>query len=151
MERIAHLPIPPDLTRLGLLPWANTVGASTVMAQSQPTLGWWTAAPSASTVMVLEESLRQIEQWYRLPAPEAVRRFIRQHVALASLLVEAIDPLTQFFGPAPRVSLRLVSDPEVEDWDELFAYIQVSISPEEALERLHQLDEEWFLDRIDRR
>ena len=100
--------------------------------------------------MVLEESLHQIEQWYRLPAPESVRRFIRQHVALASLLVEAIDPLTQFFGPAPRVSLRLVSDPEVEDWDELFAYIQVSVSPEEALERLRKLDEEWFLDRLDR-
>ncbi len=100
--------------------------------------------------MTLEESLRQIEQWYLLPSPHAVKRFIRQNPALATLLVEAIEPLYQFFGPTPRVSLRVVSDPEVEDYTELFAYIHVSFPPEEARRRLHQMDESWFLDRLER-
>jgi len=47
------------------------------------------------------------------------------------------------------VVLEVVSDPEVEDMDELFAYILTSFPVDEALARLAKLDEEWFLDQLD--
>jgi hypothetical protein len=48
------------------------------------------------------------------------------------------------------VTLEVVSDPEVEGVEELFAYILTSLPVNEALARLHRLDEEWFLDQLDR-
>lgn len=110
----------------------------------------WVYAPGASTIMALEESLRQIEQWYFLPDPAEVKRFIRQRPALAPLLVEAIAVLYKYFGPGPYVRLRVVTDPEAEDCEELFAYIRVALPPDEALERLNRLDDEWFLDQLGR-
>ena len=123
---------------------------STSLSLTSPALRHWTYAPGASAVMALEEALRQIEQWYLLPSPEPVRSFIRRNPSLAALLIEAIAPLYEFFGPAPHVSVRVVPDPEVENYDQLLAYVRVALPAEEARRRLHQLDEVWFLDQLDR-
>ncbi len=69
---------------------------------------------------------------------------------LVEVLLEAHVYLQKYFGPDPRVTLEVVSDPEVEGMDELFAYIVTTLSVDEALARLDRLDEEWFLDQIDR-
>jgi len=80
----------------------------------------------------------------------AVGRFLHTHPQLIEVLLEASVYLQKHFGPDPQVTLEVVSDPEVEGVEELFAYILTSLPVNEALARLHRLDEEWFLDQLDR-
>ena len=51
------------------------------------------------------------------------------------------------------MTLEVTFDPDSEnpaDSEELFAYIPTSLPVEEALDRLHQLDQEWFLNQLHR-
>lgn len=94
--------------------------------------------------------LYQIEEIYSLRNAETVRGFLHTYPQLIEVLLEAHVYLQRYFGPDPQVTLEVVSDPEVEAIEELFAYILASLPVDEALTRLDKLDEEWFLDQLDR-
>jgi hypothetical protein len=100
---------------------------------------------------IVERSrLRQLGEFYSFRDALAIRGFLRAHPQLTEVLLEAHAHLQECFGPDPQVALEVVSDPEAEGPDELFAYILTSLPADEALARLDRLDEEWFLDQLDR-
>ena len=103
-------------------------------------------------VLDISESqrLHQLEGIYSLRNAAAVRRFLRAYPQLVEALLEARVYLQKYFGPDPQVTLEVVSDPEVEGVEELFAYIRTSLPVDEALAQLNRLDEEWFLGQLDR-
>ena len=103
-------------------------------------------------VLDISESQRlyHLEGIYSLRHAAAVRRFLHACPQLVEVLLEARVYLQKYFGPDPQVTLEVVSDPEVEGVEELFAYILTSLPVDEALARLDKLDEEWFLDQLDR-
>ncbi len=105
---------------------------------------------TASTVKAFEQTLQQIEHLYLVTNSSVVRQFIRLHPTLAGVLREAYGPLSELFGPSPKVSLSVVHDPEQENLTELIASILTPLEPDAALGRLDALDEYWFLDQIDR-
>jgi hypothetical protein len=72
------------------------------------------------------------------------------HPGLIEVLMEAWPYLSKHFGPHPMVSLEVVHDPTSPDVDQLFAYIHTSLAADEALDKLDELDEEWFLSRADK-
>lgn len=96
------------------------------------------------------QRLYQLEEIYSLRNAAAIQRFLHAYPQLVEILLEACVYLQEHFGPDPQVTLEVVSDPEVEGVEELFAYILTSLPVHEALARLHRLDEEWFLDQLDR-
>jgi hypothetical protein len=96
------------------------------------------------------QCLHQLEEIYSLRDAATVRRFLHTCPQLVEVLLEAHGYLQEYFGPDPQVVLEVVSDPEAESVDELFAYILTSLPADEALARLDRLDEEWFLDQLDR-
>lgn len=96
------------------------------------------------------QRLHQLEEMYSLRNAPTVRRFLRAYPQLVDVLLGAHVYLQKYFGPDPQVTLKVVSDPEVEGMEELFAYILTSLPVDEALARLDRLDEEWFLDQLDR-
>jgi hypothetical protein len=104
---------------------------------------------AASTVLS-RDIMHQLEEIYSFRHAAAVRRFLRAYPQLVEVLLGAHDYLQKYFGPDPQVTLQVVSDPEVEGVDELFAYILVSLPANEALAQLNRFDEEWFLDQLDR-
>ena len=69
---------------------------------------------------------------------------------LIDLLLEAHAYLERYFGLDPQVVLEVVSDPDSNDSEELFANIRTSLPVDEALERLDQLDQGWFLAQLGR-
>jgi len=91
-----------------------------------------------------------LEKLYTYRRPMEVKGYIKAHSFLVPLLVEAYDKIGEYFGSNPAVVLEVVTDPEADDYRELFAFIQISLSPEEALSRLDQLDKEWWLDASDK-
>lgn len=94
--------------------------------------------------------LHQIEKFYSLRNRTDVRRFLRTHPQLIEVLLDARAHVQEHFGSGIPVVLEVVSDPEVEGWDQLFAYILTSLPVREALAQLNKLDKEWFLDQLDR-
>lgn len=96
------------------------------------------------------DHLHQLEDIYSLHNTAAVRHFLYAYPQLVEVLLDAHVYLQKYFGTEPKVTLKVVSDPEVEGMDELFAYILTSLPVDEALARLNRLDEEWFLDQLDR-
>ncbi len=78
-----------------------------------------------------------------------MKKFLAAHPFLEPLLVETYDKIGNYFGPQPEVVLEVVADPEADDDRELFTFIRTSLPPQEALEKLDQLDENWWLDAGD--
>jgi len=103
-----------------------------------------------SSVLVGQgEKLSQIKRIYSFRDEAETARFLRIHPALIDLLLEAPPHVERYFGPNPQVVLEVVADPEASDSEELFANICTSLPVEEALERLDQLDEGWFLAQLE--
>lgn len=96
------------------------------------------------------EKLFQLQETYGLRLEPPVGRFLHAHPTLVDLLLEAYAYLEQYFGLNPQVGLEVVSDPDSDDSEELFANIRTSLSVDEALERLDRLDQGWFLAQLGR-
>lgn len=105
---------------------------------------------TSSVLIEQEEKLSQIRRIYGFRGEAEAVRFLRMHPALIDLLLEAPPHVERYFGANPEVVLEVVVDPEANDSEELFANIRTSLPVEEALERLDQLDEGWFLAQLER-
>ena len=97
-----------------------------------------------------ESPFETIAQNFILRQPSHILEFIDSHPFLESLLLETYRAVSKHFGPSPRIALELMHDPEVPDASELIAFIQTHLSPDEVLEKLDQLEEDWWLDALER-
>lgn len=79
-----------------------------------------------------------------------VSAYLREHPIVAAVLPELRERARGYFGPGARVVLRVVPDPEAENSRELFAVIETSLPREQARAALRRLDEDWWLDALDR-
>jgi hypothetical protein len=90
-----------------------------------------------------------IELPYKFRDRLEVEQFLQEHGFLLPLLVDAYPVIEKHFGPHPDVVLEVVTDPEGPDESDLVAFIRTSLSPDQVLDKLNRLDEEWFLDVMD--
>lgn len=65
---------------------------------------------------------------------------------LLPLLVEAHKKVAEYFELPAKPILEVISDPESEGDQQLFLLIPTYHAPQQALFRLDQLDQEWWLD-----
>lgn len=100
----------------------------------------------ASIVRTLEFEIRALEQLYTFRGHIEVSRFLERCPVLIPLLLEAYGKIANYLGPYPQVFLKVVTDPEATDDRELVAFIRTNLPPAEALNRLEQLDEGWWLE-----
>jgi hypothetical protein len=87
---------------------------------------------------------------YQIEEPLAVAEFLRQHPFLDGLLIEARQQISHVFGQATPVELRLYDEPEYRGNPELYAEILTSLTVEESLTLQETLDQNWWLDNLDR-
>jgi hypothetical protein len=92
--------------------------------------------------------LSWLQPGYILQQPSSVGSFLQEHKELVSLLTEASKELRKYFS-TEDFKLQLVSDPEIAGDQQLFVYISTSLSVTDALKKLDEFDEKWWLDRID--
>lgn len=90
----------------------------------------------------------ELDDLYILPDRKAVYEYIHAHPELARILFDAYEPLVEAFGPFPQVQLAVVHDPEIPVKAELSAAILTPLNVLEALARLKQFDQRWFLRRL---
>lgn len=91
----------------------------------------------------------EIERLYTVRRPDEVWAFLRAHPELVPLLKEAYQRIQKHFPDSP-VALEVIADPEAPDDRDLWAFIQTTLPPEEALEQVNRFDEEWWLAALDK-
>jgi hypothetical protein len=109
--------------------------------------------PSSSTQDLLidteidevEDDLETLKRIYTFQSGPEVVKFLNAEANLVPLLKEAYDEIRKYF-PSAVLILDILIDPEATDEKELAILIRTSLHPDEALDRLDLLDEEWWLD-----
>lgn len=89
--------------------------------------------------------LRKLEKFYIFKNTEEIVAFIGTHVFLLDILFRIPKWIESLFGNSVKIHLELHKDPE-ENFEGLFIIIKTNLSPEESLNLLDRLDEEWWLD-----
>jgi hypothetical protein len=88
-----------------------------------------------------------VELLYR-PTTPRVRRQLESEPYICDFLIAAYFPLMSTFDEALRFGLRLFSDPEADRDTVLVVDIRSSRPVVEALERLDQFDNAWFIPHL---
>lgn len=103
-------------------------------------------ASTTPRVSIDRTEIEQIEKLYTLRERSEVFKFLDRHPFLVPLLLSAPEKIRDYF-PGDRLFLEVIIDPELTspDDDTMFIIIASNIDPEESLDRLWQLDENWWL------
>lgn len=96
------------------------------------------------------DRMSQLESIYELRKPTEIKGFLAQHDRIIPYLFDAYNELQKVFGKNIPVRLDLFKDPYVEDYEQLFGYIDTrGLTPEEAFQRMEAFDEAWYLDQVE--
>ena len=85
-----------------------------------------------------------LKDMYTFRHHNIVQEYLNSNQLLYPVLVEAVDKIECFF-PGSSLFLEVISNPEEENDTHLVIFIKTDMPPTEAVEKLDQLDEEWFL------
>jgi hypothetical protein len=103
----------------------------------------------SSVVQVSQNDLQWLERLYTFRRRAEIGYYLWEYPFLVSLLIEASSHISDYF-PGSQLFLEVVSDPETGGEGQLVVFVATSFLPQEALDRLDQLDEEWWLGALDR-
>jgi hypothetical protein len=102
----------------------------------------------AGVELLASPTLEDLRTRYTFRRPAEVEGFLNAYPHRIPVLIEAAEVIPRYFGPDAPLVLEVVSDPEDEDLlSELFALVQIDLDPNDALDRLDRLDDEWWTDR----
>lgn len=90
---------------------------------------------------------QKIEDCYHFKSKSRVKEFIEEHSYLTHILIESYELIIRFFGSGCYLELAVTTDPE-EGFKELFVYIKTALPVDEALQKLDNFDDQWFLDKM---
>jgi hypothetical protein len=78
--------------------------------------------------------------------PSEIKSFLKGNLALVSLIKNSFKYIRQIFGHNTNIELELIRDAESPTGEELVVFVQTPLRPEEALSKLHELDELWWIE-----
>jgi hypothetical protein len=90
-----------------------------------------------------DEMVEIVSQQFKIGA-EALE-YLNQHPMLYPYIVESIEKIKAIFGSYIELELRLRIDPEIANAQTLYCYIWVTMTVDEALDKLDKFDDEYYL------
>jgi len=75
----------------------------------------------------------------------AVTDFLEKRPVLIQILFKAHKEIRDIFGTGPGLALRVVTDPEALEEQELFLFVQTKLHPRAARPLLDELGRKWWL------
>lgn len=93
-----------------------------------------------------DERIGKLAHQYEFKNSPAVKEFIRKNEYLTELLLEARQRIPEHFGPDVSVALDVIREPDTKNGGRLFVLILTTLRPKEAVSRLEELDQSWWLD-----
>jgi hypothetical protein len=115
-----------------------------------PSAEEWNAFCAAADQIVRDvgNGFPRLQQRYRVRDYASVAEYIRDHAVPIDFLFDIARELEAVFPDAP-LSMEVVTDPE-EGTGQLLISAATDSPLEEALDRLRQFDEAWWLDNVHR-
>lgn len=95
-------------------------------------------------ISIPQADIELLEQLYTFRGRTEVLQFLDQYPFLVRVLLEAPEKIRQYF-PDSRLFLEVEQDPEAIDWIMLVLSILMNLDPNDAVDRLNQLDWNWGL------
>ena len=92
----------------------------------------------------LEADIKEMENYYTFINHKDVITFLEANRSIVKILKDANGEIKRVFGKDIHLYLELHRDPE-EDFEGLFIVMKTNLSPEDSLNLLDRLDEEWWL------
>jgi hypothetical protein len=90
------------------------------------------------------DDIKRLESLYIFKNPEEIKRFLLAHDYLIDYLFEGYDQIRRIFGENTEVYSEHYKDTE-ENFEGLFLTIKTNLSPDQSLNLLEKIDEEWWL------
>jgi len=97
-----------------------------------------------TAISIPQADIALLEQFYTLRGRTEVLQFLDQHPFLIPVLLEAPDKIHHYF-PDSQLFLEVDRDPEAVDYVKLVISILMKLDPDDAVDRLNQLDWNWGL------
>lgn len=98
-----------------------------------------------STYFTIVE-LDTLTRLYAFRRPSEIIEFLINNPFLLQFLQDAHEQIRNYFDKSAHLILELTTDPEVTEDQQLVIFIRTTLSPNEAIKHLDQLDERWWLD-----
>lgn len=106
-----------------------------------------------NSLLYAEASLKHpkqaLEDHFSLREGAELRQFIEANPFLLDLLLESQSNISNYF-PKSELALQVITNPEGVDDRQLVLFIITNLSPEDALAKLQQFDDAWWVDALDR-
>lgn len=96
---------------------------------------------------IYDDRFADLKEQYQIPDEARVFAFLRQHSQLISVLQEGRAVVAVIFGEETPIRLHLQRDPEV-GLEYLIAWILTDLPVGEAVDRLLELNDTWFGERL---
>ncbi len=97
-----------------------------------------------TALSISEADIETLEQLYSFRERTEVLAFLDKYPFLVPVLLEAPAKIRQYF-PDSQLFLEVVPDAEIADWVLLVLSILMNLDPNDAVDKLHQLDWNWGL------
>lgn len=97
-----------------------------------------------TAIAISQADIEFLEHSYTFRGRTEVLQFLGKYPDLVPVLLEAPGKIRQYF-PASQLFLELERDPEVIDYLRLVLAILMKLNPDDAVDRLNQLDQNWEL------
>lgn len=97
-----------------------------------------------TVISIPQADIEALEQFYTFRGRTEILQFLDRHPFLGSVLLEAPEKIRQYF-PDSGLYLEVIPDVEIADWVHLVLSILMKLDPNDAVDRLNQLDWNWGL------
>ncbi len=98
----------------------------------------------ASVLSASSIDIQYIEELYVFRNLDEVRSFLGKFPAVVPILADAYVKIGNYF-PSSQLFLEVFKAPELDDDEHLFILIATNFTPDEALKKLSELDDDWWL------
>ncbi|MEG3971380.1 hypothetical protein QUA00_27720 [Microcoleus sp. T2B6] len=93
--------------------------------------------------------IESLEKLYSWRGKTEILQFLEKHQFLIPVLLEAADKICHYF-PDAKLFIECVTDPEAVEDSMLELAICMNVTPEEAVDKLNQFQDEWWLNLSDK-
>lgn len=97
-----------------------------------------------TAISIPQADIELLEQLYTFRGRTEILQFLDQYPFLVRVLLEAPEKIRQYF-PNYELFLEVIPDPEIIDYVLLVLSIVINLDPNDAVDRLNQMNLDWWL------
>lgn len=97
-----------------------------------------------TAIAISQADIEALEQLYTFRGRSKILEFMTQHPFLLPVLLEAAKEIRHYFADS-QLFMEVIPDTEIPDWVHLVLSILTKLDPNDAVDRLNQLEWNWGL------